>query len=88
MGTVGHLAEEIERGLRRVHPGLRKTVTRKLAATVAAVLQTQAANTAARAAVLPIETERDDMRCSGSRVYWPTRCSTACASWSRSPGTA
>lgn len=62
MGTVGHLAEEIERGLRRVHPRLRKTVTRKLAATVAAVLQTQTANTAAWAAVLPIETERDDMR--------------------------
>lgn len=62
MGTVGYLAEEIERGLRRVHPGLRKTVTRKLAATVAAVLQTQTANTAAWAAVLPIETERADMR--------------------------
>lgn len=62
MGTVGHLAEEIERGLLRVHPGLRKTVTRKLAATVAAVLQAQTANTAAWAAVLPIETERDDMR--------------------------
>jgi hypothetical protein len=68
VGTVGHPAEEIERGLRRVHPGLRKTVTRKLAATVAAVLQTQTANTAntantaARAAVLPIETERADMR--------------------------
>ncbi len=62
MGTVGHLAEEIERGLLRVHPGLHKTVTRKLAATVAAVLQAQTANTAAWAAVLPIETERDDMR--------------------------
>jgi hypothetical protein len=37
VGTVGHLAEEIERGRRRVHPGLRKTVTRK---PVAAVLQT------------------------------------------------
>jgi hypothetical protein len=65
MGTVGHLAEQIKRGLRRLHPGLHKTVTRKLAATVAAVtavLQTQTANTAARAAVLPIETERADMR--------------------------
>jgi len=62
VGTVGYLAEEIERGLRRVHPELRKTVTRKLAATVAAVLQTQTANTAAWAAVLPIETARADMR--------------------------
>lgn len=62
MGTVGHLVEEIERGLRRVHPRERKTVTRKLAGAVAAVLQTQTANTAAWAAVLPIETERADMR--------------------------
>lgn len=37
-------------------------MTRKLAATVAAVLQTQTANTAAWAAVLPVETERADMR--------------------------
>jgi hypothetical protein len=62
VGTVKRLAEEIKRGLHRVHPGLRKTVTRKLAVTVAAVLQTQTANTAAWAAVLPIDTERDDMR--------------------------
>jgi hypothetical protein len=56
------LAEEIESGLRRVHPELRKTVIRKLAATVAAALQTQTANTAAWAAVLPIGPERADMR--------------------------
>lgn len=62
MGTVGYLAEEIEQGLRRTHPGLRKTVIRKLAAAVAAVIQTQTANTAAWAAVLPIATERADMR--------------------------
>jgi hypothetical protein len=62
MGTVGHLAEEIEQGLRRAHPKLRKTVIGKLAATVAAALQTQTANTAAWAAVLPRETERADMR--------------------------
>ena len=62
MGTVGHLAEEIERGLRRAHPKLRKTVIGKLAATVAAALQAQTANTAAWAAVLPMDTERADMR--------------------------
>jgi hypothetical protein len=62
MGTVGHLAEEIERGLRRAHPKLRKTVIGKLAPTVAAALQTQTANTAAWAAVLPWETERADRR--------------------------
>jgi hypothetical protein len=45
-----------------VHPQLRETVVKKLAPTVAAVIQTQTANTAAWAAVLPIETERADMR--------------------------
>jgi hypothetical protein len=40
--------EGIERGLRQVHPKLRETVTRRLAATVAAVL--------------PRDTERADMR--------------------------
>jgi hypothetical protein len=62
MSTVGHLAAEIECGLRRAHPKLRKTVIRKLAARVAAALQRQTANTAAWAAVLPIGTERADMR--------------------------
>lgn len=45
MRGVSTLAEEIERGLQRMHPGLRKTVKRELAATVAAVRQTQTANT-------------------------------------------
>lgn len=56
------MADEIEQGLRRVHPRLRKTIVTKLARAVAAVIQTQTANTAAWAAVLPIETERADMR--------------------------
>ena len=62
MGTVSYLAEEVKKGLERIHSALRKTVIRKLAAVVAAVLQTQTANTAAWAAVLPIKTERADMR--------------------------
>ena len=62
MGTVACLAGKIEEGLRRVHPRLRKTVVKKLAPTIAAVIQTQTANTAQWAAVLPIETERADMR--------------------------
>jgi hypothetical protein len=62
LGTVASLAQEIERGLRQLHPGLRKTVVKKLAPTIAAVLQTQTANTAHWATVLPIETERADMR--------------------------
>jgi hypothetical protein len=62
LGTVACLAAEIEQGLRRVHPRLRKTVVKKLAPTIAAVIQTQTANTAQWAAVLPIQTERTDMR--------------------------
>ena len=48
------MAEEIERGLQRMHPGLRKTVKRELAATVAAVRQTQTANTDSRGTRSPI----------------------------------
>ena len=62
MGTVAWLAAGLEAGLRRVHPRLRKTVVKKLAPTVAAVIQTQTANTAQWAAVLPVATERADMR--------------------------
>lgn len=62
MGTVASLSEEIAQGLRRAHPRLRKTLIRKLAVCIAAVIQTQTANTAAWAAVLPLETERADMR--------------------------
>jgi len=62
LGTASYLVREIEQGLREIHPNLRKTVVKKLAPTVAAVLQTQTANTVAWAAVLPIKTERTDMR--------------------------
>ena len=62
MGTVAYLAREIEHGLRRMHPRLRKTIVKKLAPAIAAVIQTQTANTAQWAAVLPIATERTDMR--------------------------
>ena len=62
MGTVASLAREIERGLRQWHPGLRKTLAKKLAPTIAAAIQTQTANTAQWATLLPIETERADMR--------------------------
>jgi hypothetical protein len=48
--------------LRRGHPRLRKTVFNKLAATVAAVIQTQTANMAPWAVVLPRQSERADMR--------------------------
>ncbi|KOR27652.1 transposase, partial [Achromatium sp. WMS2] len=62
MGTVGYMADEVRKGLELIHPALRKTVTRKLSIAVAVALQTRTANTAAWATVLPIDTERDDMR--------------------------
>lgn len=64
MGTVGYLTwpsrSSADCGGRI--PILHKTVTCKLAATVAPVLQTQTANTGGIAAVLPIEIERTGMR--------------------------
>lgn len=68
MGAVSCLAARIEQGLQRVHPRLRRTVVKKLAPIIAAVIQTQTANTAAWAAVLPLETARADMR-----LHWIAR---------------
>lgn len=62
MGTVLQLSAKIEEGLKQTHPKLRKTIIKKLAPTIASVIQTQTANTAMWATVLPIETERADMR--------------------------
>jgi hypothetical protein len=47
-------------GFRQSHPGLRKTVAKKLAPTIVAVIRTQTANTAQWATVLPIEAARAD----------------------------
>ena len=62
MGTVRRLAIEIEAGLRAAHPTLRKTVITKLALAVGAVLEAQTPNTAELANLLPLDTERQDMR--------------------------
>lgn len=62
MGTVRQLAIEVEAGLRAAHPTLRKTVITKLALAVAAVLHAQTPNTVELANLLPLETERQDMR--------------------------
>jgi len=62
MGTVKELAEEVERGLREAHPGLRKTVVKKLALAVGAMIEGQTPNTVELANLLPLETERQDMR--------------------------
>jgi len=62
MGTVRHLATEIEAGLRVAHPTLRKTVITKLALAVGAILEAQTPNTVELAHLLPLETERQDLR--------------------------
>ena len=51
MGSIKRLAEEVERGLRAAHPGLRLTVVRKLSRVVGAMIN-----------VLVLETERQDRR--------------------------
>jgi hypothetical protein len=62
MSTIRQLATEIEAGLRAAHPTLRKTVITKLALAVGAVLEAQTPNTAELANLLPLDTERQDMR--------------------------
>ena len=62
MSTVKRLAEEVERGLGDVHPGLRKTVVSKLALVVGAMIEGQTPNTVELANLLPLETTRQDMR--------------------------
>lgn len=62
MGTVKRLAEEVARGLRESHPKLRKTVVSKLALVVGAMIEGQTPNTVELANLLPLETERQDMR--------------------------
>lgn len=62
MNTVKRLAEEVERGLRDVHPELRKTVVRKLALAVGAMIEGRTPNTVELANLLPLDTERQDMR--------------------------
>ncbi len=62
MGTIQKMAEEIGRGLRQALPNARQTVVRKLALAVGAMIEARTPNTAELANVLPLETERQDMR--------------------------
>lgn len=62
MSTISHLAEEVSSGLRAVLPGINKNPLYKLSLCAAAVLEVQSCNTMDIAAVLPLETERIDMR--------------------------
>lgn len=62
MGTVRRLAEEVGRGLSAALPNPRKTVVDKVALAVGAMIERQTPNTAELANVLPLATERQDMR--------------------------
>jgi hypothetical protein len=62
MGTVRKLADEVERGLDGALPGLRKTVVGKLALAVGAMIEGQTPNTVELSNLLPLPTERQDMR--------------------------
>ncbi|AFL72513.1 transposase [Thiocystis violascens] len=62
MGSVKRLADEVACGLREVHPRLRKTVVSKLALAVGAMIEGQTPNTVELANLLPLDTERQDMR--------------------------
>jgi hypothetical protein len=62
MGSVVKLAEAVKKGLEEALPKLRKTVVGKLSLAIGAMLETRTANTAAISNVLPLATERADMR--------------------------
>lgn len=62
MGNIEKLAEEVRRGLEQAVPGLRRTILKKLPLAVAAMIEARTPNTAELAMVLPLATERADMR--------------------------
>lgn len=62
MGTVKQLADAVARGLTAALPGLRKTVVSKLSLAVGAMIEGQTPNTVELANLLPLNTERQDMR--------------------------
>jgi hypothetical protein len=62
MGSVKKMSEQIRSGLEARLPKLRKTVIEKLSLAIGAMLECQTPNTIELANVLPLETERQDMR--------------------------
>jgi hypothetical protein len=62
MGTVQKLAEKVREGLQAAHPKLRQTDINKLALAVGAMIEAQTPNTSELANVLPVPTERQEMR--------------------------
>jgi len=62
MSTVKRIAEEITQGLNQVLPDLNKPVVRKLSLAVGAMIEGQTPNTVELSNLLPLDTERQDMR--------------------------
>jgi hypothetical protein len=62
LGNIEKLVEEVRRGLVQALPGLRKTILKKLPVAVAAMIEARTPNTSELATVLPLTTERADMR--------------------------
>jgi hypothetical protein len=62
MSTVKRIAEEITQGLNQVLPGLNKPVVRKLSWVMGAMIEGHTPNTVELSNLLPLNTERQDMR--------------------------
>jgi phytoene dehydrogenase-like protein len=62
MSSVRKLADRVEQGLGAAHARLRKTVLKKLALAVGAMMEGQTPNTVELANWLPLHTARQDMR--------------------------
>jgi hypothetical protein len=62
MSTVKRIAEEVAQGLNPVLPDLNKPVVRKLSLAIGAMIEGQTPNTVELSNLLPLDTERQDMR--------------------------
>ena len=62
MSTVKRIAEEVREGLNQILPDLNKPVVRKLSLAVGAMIEGQTPNTVELSNLLPLATDRQDMR--------------------------
>lgn len=62
MSTVKRIAEEVTQGLNQLLPALNKPVVRKLSLAVGAMIEGQTPNTVELSNLLPLDSDRQDMR--------------------------
>lgn len=62
MSPVAHLGQEVRCGLEAALPGIRKTVLKKMSLVIGALIEGGSPNTAELSNLVPLETERSDMR--------------------------